>query len=257
MMDMNALNPEVRAVLLLDKGISQRESRFPEARAVFVLSGDLAIDHAGTVTHMRPNAFCYLPPYCSFAAKSKHVRAVVVRFLPVFGVIPEETEEASALFVPDMANERDTFLHMCDIYNSSASDAAPRLSAMLKLLLLGALVTEREDALPAAMAANLDSYIRDNMADEISNTELGAVFGYHPFYVSQMLKKKLGITLKQYVIAYRLRIARSLLETTEKTTAEIAELTGFTDASYFTKTFKSTFGQTPKDYRNDHKIESI
>ena len=255
-MDLNALNPEVRAVLLLDKGIAQRESRFPEARAVFVLSGDLAIDCAGEVTHMRPNAFCYLPPYCSFAAKSKHVRAVVVRFLPVFGIEPIE-EEASALFVEDMASERDTFLRMCDIYNSSASDSAPRLSAMLKLLLLGALVTEREDALPAAMAANLDSYIRDNMADEISNTELGAVFGYHPFYVSQMLKKKLGITLKQYVIAYRLRIARSLLETTEKTTAEIAELTGFTDASYFTKTFKSTFGQTPKDYRNENKIESI
>ena len=255
-MDLNALNPEVRAVLLLDKGISQRESRFPEARAVFVLSGDLAIDCAGEVTHMRPNAFCYLPPYCPFAAKSKHVRAVVVRFLPVFGTEPIE-EQASALFVEDMANERDTFLRMCDIYNSSASDAAPRLSAMLKLLLLGALVTEGEDALPAAMAANLDSYIRDNMADEISNTELGAVFGYHPFYVSQMLKKKLGITLKQYVIAYRLRTARSLLETTEKTTAEIAELTGFTDASYFTKTFKSTFGQTPKDYRNEHQIESI
>ena len=255
-MDLNALNPDVRAVLLLDKGISQRESRFPEARAVFVLSGDLAIDCAGEVTHMRPNAFCYLPPYCSFAAKSKHVRAVVVRFLPVFGIEPIE-EEASALFVEDMAGERDTFLRMCDIYNSSASDSAPRLSAMLKLLLLGALVTEGEDALPAAMAANLDSYIRDNMADEISNTELGAVFGYHPFYVSQMLKKKLGITLKQYVIAYRLRIARSFLETTEKTTAEIAELTGFTDASYFTKTFKSTFGQTPKDYRNEHKIESI
>ena len=255
-MDLNALNPEVRAVLLLDKGISQRESRFPEARAVFVLSGDLAIECAGEVTHMRPNAFCYLPPYCPFAAKSKHVRAVVVRFLPVFGTEPIE-EEASALFVEDMANERDTFLRMCDIYNSSASDAAPRLSAMLKLLLLGALVTEGEDALPAAMAANLDSYIRDNMADEISNTELGAVFGYHPFYVSQMLKKKLGITLKQYVIAYRLRTARSLLETTEKTTAEIAELTGFTDASYFTKTFKSTFGQTPKDYRNEHKIENI
>lgn len=255
-MDLNALNPAVTAVLLLDKGLSQPESRFPEARAVFVLSGDLAIDCGGAVTHMRPGAFCYLPPFCPFAAKSKHVRAVVVRFLPVFGTEPEVSEEG-ALFVEDMAGERETFLRMCDIYNSSASDAAPRLSAMLKLLLLGALVTEGEDALPAAMAANLDSYIRENMSEEISNTELGAVFGYHPFYVSQMLKKKLGITLKQYVIAYRLRTARALLETTEKTTAEIAEATGFTDASYFTKTFKSSFGQTPKDYRNEHKVETI
>ena len=37
-MDLDALNPQVLAVLLLDKGISQAESRFAEARAVFVLS---------------------------------------------------------------------------------------------------------------------------------------------------------------------------------------------------------------------------
>ena len=255
-MDLNALNPEVCAVWLLDKAISQAESSYAEARAVFVLSGDLAIDCEGAVTHMRPGAFCYLPPFCSFAAKSKHVRAVVVRFLPEYGKEPAP-DMRGALFVEDMASERDTFLRMCDIYNSSASDRLPRLSAMLKLLLLGALVTEGEDALPAAMAANLDAYIRENMADDISNTELGAIFGYHPFYVSQMLKKKLGITLKQYVISYRLRTACSLLLTTEKTTAEIAELTGFTDASYFTKTFKSTYGQTPKEYRNDHKIDTL
>ena len=257
-MNLDALNPEVLAVLLLDKAIAQAEGRYPEARAVFVLSGDLAIECEGALTHMRPGAFCYLPPFCSFAAKSKHVRAVVVRFYPVYGTAPTEEDGArGALFVEDMAGERETFLQMCDIYNSSASDRAPRLSAMLKLLLLGALVTEGEDALPAAMAANLDSYIRENMADDISNTELGAVFGYHPFYVSQMLKKKLGITLKQYVIAYRLRMAKSLLESTEKTTAEIAELTGFTDASYFTKSFKASFGQTPKEYRNEHSVKGI
>ena len=255
-MDLDALNPQVLAVLLLDKGISQAESRFAEARAVFVLSGDRCMECDGTVTHMRPGAFCFLPPYCSFAAKSKHVRAVVVRFLPVYGK-DTEPAECRALFVEDMAGERETFLSMCDIYNSSASDRLPRISAMLKLILLGAFSTEGEDALPAAMAANLDSYIRENMADDISNTELGAVFGYHPFYVSQMLKKKLGITLKQYVIAYRLRTACSLLSSTEKTTAEIAELTGFTDASYFTKTFKSSFGKTPKEYRNENKIETI
>ncbi len=255
-MNLDALNPQVSAVLLLDKGIAQAQSRFAEARAIFVLSGDLAIECDGAVTHMRPGAFCYLPPYCAFAARSKHVRAVAVRFLPEYGK-ESEPSERGALFVEDMAGERETFLSMCDIYNSSASDRMPRLSAMLKLLLLGALSTEGEDALPAAMAANLDSYIRENMADDISNTELGAVFGYHPFYVSQMLKKKLGITLKQYVIAYRLRTACSLLAATEKTTAEIAELTGFTDASYFTKTFKSSFGKTPKEYRNENKIETL
>ena len=255
-MNPQALNPDVRAVFLLDKGISQAQSSFAEARAVFVLSGGLLIECGGVQTHMRPSSFCYLPPFCSFSAKSKHVRAVVVRFRPVYGCEPSP-EGAAPLFVEDMAAQRETFLRMCDIYDSCAANVLPRLSAMLKLLLLSAFVTEGENALPAAMAENLDSYIRDNMDSEISNTELGAVFGYHPFYVSQMLKKKLGITLKQYVIKYRLRTACSLLRATEKTTAQIAELTGFTDASYFTKSFKTAFGKTPREYRNENKIESI
>ena len=90
-----------------------------------------------------------------------------------------------------------------------------------------------------------------------SNTEIGAIFGYHPFYVSQMLKKKAGITLHQYIIAYRLKAARSLLENTGKTVIDIADETGFTDASYFTKMFKASYGVTPKEFRNSLKEEIL
>ena len=106
-MNLDALNPQVLAVLLLDKGIAQAQSRFAEARAIFVLSGDLAIECDGAVTHMRPGAFCYLPPYCAFAARSKHVRAVAVRFLPEYGK-ESEPSERGALFVEDMAGERES-----------------------------------------------------------------------------------------------------------------------------------------------------
>ena len=75
--------------------------------------------------------------------------------------------------------------------------------------------------------------------------------------MSRVLKDKKGTTLRQYIIAYRLKLARSLLENTKRTIAEIAEQTGFTDASYFTKTFRSTFGISPKDYRNQFKEEFI
>ena len=114
-----------------------------------------------------------------------------------------------------------------------------------------------EHSLPSRMVEALDSYIRENVGDEISNTEIGAIFGYHPFYVSRMLKDKKGMTLRQYIIAYRLKAAKRMLELTKKSMAEIAEETGFTDASYFTKTFRQTFGMTPKEWRNKFKGEFI
>ena len=103
----------------------------------------------------------------------------------------------------------------------------------------------------------IDNYIRDNCSDEISNTEIGAIFGYHPFYVSKVLKDKKGQTLRQYIISYRLKAAKRALELTDKSAAEIAEENGFTDASYFAKTFKAAFGITPKDYRNKFKEDFI
>ena len=101
-----------------------------------------------------------------------------------------------------------------------------------------------------------DLFIK-NCGEEISNTEIGAIFGYHPFYVSRVLKEKKGITLRQYIISYRLKAAKAQLRTSRKSVAEIAEELGFTDASYFTKTFRSVFGMTPKEYRNSFKEDYV
>jgi AraC-like DNA-binding protein len=114
-----------------------------------------------------------------------------------------------------------------------------------------------DSALPTRMVKNLDSYIRENRKDEISNTEIGAIFGYHPFYVSNKLKEAKGITLRQYIINYRMKTAKRLLEFTDKSVGEIAEEAGFKDASYFTKSFKGIVGMTPKEYRNQFKNDFI
>ena len=146
---------------------------------------------------------------------------------------------------------------MSNIFASEEGFFRAEISALVKLLLLKVAERTDENALPAAMVENLDGYIRENIHDEISNTELGAIFGYHPFYISRMLKEKKGITLHRYVSEYRLKLAKNMLEKTDKTVADIADETGFTDASYFTKIFKAEYGQTPKEYRNSLKDEFI
>ena len=58
----------------------------------------------------------------------------------------------------------------------------------------------------------------------------------------------------------RTKLLGGILKATQKrpvNAAEIADETGFTDASYFAKSFKSAFGLTPKEYRNQFKDEFI
>ena len=153
--------------------------------------------------------------------------------------------------------EREEIVKMCDVFGSAAALSREVVSARLKLLLIKIAELSDENALPVQMVEALDAYIRENVGDEISNTELGAIFGYHPYYASSLIKSRLGVTMRKYVISHRLSMARDMLRTTERSSQEIAEVCGFTDSSYFAKSFKSAFGVTPKEYRNSFKDEFI
>jgi YesN/AraC family two-component response regulator len=224
--------------------------------------------------HLSPGNLLYIPAGVPYSLKSKYLRCAVLTFdhtsdepLPEERIPPVAADfkpelchmagvEApfdKMLMLEDMESERDTFVGICNLFTSAEGCYRAQASAIFKQILLKVAETVDEHALPARMVEALDAYIRENYSDEISNTEIGAIFGYHPFYVSRILKDKKGITLRQYIISYRFKAAKKMLELTDKSIADIAEETGFTDASYFAKSFKSTFGITPKEYRNSFK----
>ena len=53
-----------------------------------------------------------------------------------------------------------------------------------------------------------------------------------------------------YLNNYRLDRAENLLKKTDKKLYEIAEETGFSSLSYFSRKFKERFNKTPFDYRD-------
>lgn len=274
------LNPVIRSVSLYEKINRTDECVGYDCRIIYIISGDLSCTVGGEkMGHLSPGNLLYIPAGISYKLKSKYLKAVVTTFdptdssplpyerlspVPVAEYNPELCHRdglsgvlTKPILLPDMEMERDNFIRMANIFTSAEGQYKAQLSAMLKLILLKVIETSDENALPARMVEELDNYIRENVAEEISNTEIGAIFGYHPFYVSKMLKERKGMTLRQYIISYRLKQAKSMLRLTDKSTADIAAECGFTDASYFAKTFKAAFGTTPKEYRNSFKEEFI
>lgn len=279
-MNFTRLNPVIRSVSLYERINKTDTCMGYDCRVIYLISGDLSATVDGVkLGHLSPGNLLYIPAGVPYALKSKYLRAAVLTFdLTDDEPLPEERIPPAAaaafkpelchsagieapfdrmLFVEDMESERDTFIRMCNIFTSAEGSYRAQISAIFKQILLKVAETVDEQALPARMVEALDAYIRENCSDEISNTEIGAIFGYHPFYVSRILKEKKGITLRQYIIGYRLKAAKRMLELGTKSAAEIAEECGFTDASYFTKTFKSAFGITPKEYRNQFKEDFI
>jgi len=279
-MDFTRLNPVIRSVSLYEK-VGRTEERIGyDCRVIYIISGEVtAVVGGEKLGHLAPGNLLYIPAGMPYKLKSKYLRAVVVTFDPVDTNPPPldrlspvlsvdfkeelchrdgvENGLSKHILLTDMESERDSFIRMANIFTSAEGHYRAQISAMFKLILLKIIETSDENALPARMVEELDNYIRENVAEEISNTEIGAIFGYHPFYVSRILKERKGMTLRQYIISYRLKQAKRLLELTDRSASEIAEECGFTDASYFAKTFKSAFGMTPKEYRNSFKDDFI
>lgn len=276
-MDYARLNPQIHSASLYEKINRTDECTAYDSRVIYMVSGDLSAVVAGEkYSHLGPGELLYIPAGTPYKLKSKYLRAVVIAFnFEQTGTTPPRPTEISAfdaaaykienipapfdkcLRLDDMESERDTFIRMSNVFTSAEGSYLAQISALFKLVLLKIAEMVEENALPAGMVEALDGYIRENCSMDISNTELGAVFGYHPFYISRMLKERRGITLRQYIISYRLKAARRMLELTDKSAVEIAEEGGFTDASYFAKSFKSAFGETPKEYRNRFKEDFI
>ena len=279
-MTLDMLNPFVRSVALYEKLNRTDECVAYDARLLYMISGDVSVTLSGEkLGHLSPGHALYIPSGVPYKLKGQYLRCVVITFDLTDKYSSENQRiapSAKADFIPDachscldippfdkpihiedMESDRDNFISMCDIFTSAQGYYLADLSAQLKSLLVKMAEASDENALPARMVTALDSYIRENCAEDISNTELGAIFGYHPFYISKMLKDRKGITLRQYIINFRLKRARTLLEYTNLTVSDIAEQTGFTDASYFTKTFKNAYGVTPKDFRNGFKDDFV
>ena len=94
------------------------------------------------------------------------------------------------------------------------------------------------------------SYVRKHILDKerIKIKAIAAEFYMSPHYVSVFIKKHAGISIQQYIIQYKLKMAERLLKQTHLSISEIADKTGFTDSSHFNRIFKKYKGVNPSEF---------
>lgn len=92
-------------------------------------------------------------------------------------------------------------------------------------------------------------YIQENFHKNITIKELANNVSLSPSYFLKMFKKNANTTPTEYIISIRLSNAKQLLTESNLTVAQIAELCGFNDASYFSYYFRRRFGMKPSEYR--------
>lgn len=97
------------------------------------------------------------------------------------------------------------------------------------------------------------NYIHSHYQKDITVNDIAHAVNVSLSSCNHLFKQYMHISPNAYLIDYRLRNGKQLLEETYKNVTEIADLTGFHTASYFSESFKKQYQITPKEYRESIK----
>lgn len=92
-------------------------------------------------------------------------------------------------------------------------------------------------------------FIGKNYTERISLAQISEAGKVGKTTCCAIFQKYTSETPVSYLTNYRLKKGIELLETTDQTISEISFQVGFSGASYFTETFRKSYGCTPSEYR--------
>lgn len=96
-------------------------------------------------------------------------------------------------------------------------------------------------------------YVNENYRKDIGMADLSAVTGLSVDYMSRRFKAVMHLSPAEYIRRFRIAKAMELLSATDLPIARIAEETGFSDISLFSRVFKNAVGVPPASYRKNQK----
>ena len=150
-----------------------------------------------------------------------------------------------------------------DELEASIRRAIRQIETERKLEALAPIQQEQEPEAPAApqeeggdessqnalVMAHGRRYLEDNYMFDISLDSVGEILHISPAYLSAQFKKYQKMNFLDCLTELRINAAKELLNDPFRSSAEVASMVGYEDASYFARAFKKRTGVTPTQYR--------
>lgn len=275
-MQLSECNPFIRAAMIQPAVLEGASPRMAYDYRIFLILGGEGKGILGEdEIPLSENSFLCIPPETEYYFRGK-MKVAVLNFdvtrkyqerkkplMPVpraeydnalrFDPTRAEGYERSVFFTADLPL-RESVLEIVNTYGASAPYSDARCSAELKKLLAYSLAKQTEHIDPRSrLAERILLYIRSNAAEITDNEAIGKALGYHPIYLSSLIKEKTGKSLHQTVLEERIRLACRFLLSTENSIEQISFDTGFSSRNHFCTVFRKMLGTSPLAYRKTHE----
>ena len=94
-------------------------------------------------------------------------------------------------------------------------------------------------------------YIYNHIESDLKRTDIAREVFLNPDYMSRMFKKEMGVSLKEFIITEKMKLAKSLIKSTKLPISTIAMRVGYRNFSHFSQTYKRVMGMTPEEDRQN------
>ncbi|MCR5468084.1 MAG: AraC family transcriptional regulator [Lachnospiraceae bacterium] len=94
-------------------------------------------------------------------------------------------------------------------------------------------------------------FVELNYGEHISISDIANEVGLSESHFMKYFKETMGTSFIDYLKEYRLKMAARLLKCSDDTILRISEEVGFENVSYFNRSFKTKYGVTPSQYKNN------
>ncbi len=103
--------------------------------------------------------------------------------------------------------------------------------------------------------SKVKKYICNHYGENLNTEILAGIVYLSPGYLSSIFKEETGVNLNRFIRDVRMKKAKELLEITDMKIVQVAKKVGFSNNSYFARSFREYFGCTPESCRKGTNVE--
>ena len=236
-------------------------ARIEHDNLTYVVSGEADYRINGVNYHVMPGDLIYVPS--GGVRQASLVRENLMHCYSIDFILRDASGAVLQLpFRPvsnwkDAAAVSDLFGKMSMNWLQRDEEILFRIRALF-LLLLSHLLLENHTVTSAQRTVDdriqmIMTHIERHYGDDLSLEYFASLLHLNKVYLGSVFKKHTGMSFHQFLMNARLNAAEDLLYTGKYTVNEVAEMTGFQDASYFSLVFFRANGIRPGKYKRLEK----
>ena len=167
----------------------------------------------------------------------------------LFSVLSEDRIVMGMLSNRELQRAEDIFEELNKLRSDTDHFQAKSYAAIIDLTVLIS-QSMRED-----LPCNFDNiqtaveYINHHITEYLNIDRICASCYMSKYNFCRLFKKRIGLTVMEYILKTRIAIAKELLCEANLSVTEISEACGFSSISFFSRTFKNETGVSPLQYK--------